>query len=111
MSEPVTVDIPGLMWAAGCHVRVVRGTCMEPLIPDGSMIIIDPSRKPADGDVVVARIGNDPVLRILRRDPAIAEVILLAADQAQHDPIIIAPEDMQLEGTVSGVMTPASRFK
>jgi nickel-type superoxide dismutase maturation protease len=63
------------MWALGRRARVrVRGTSMEPALPDGSLVLVDPaayrSRPPAAGDVVLAR---HPFVRDLRLIKRVAE--------------------------------------
>jgi SOS-response transcriptional repressor LexA len=109
------VDVPEDMWKPGYRAHLMTGTYLEPVIYDGSILIVDPSREPEDGDVVLAYLTKAGfpglVIRFFRRAPAIIETVLLATDQDQHDPIIAAPCDMQIEGTVVGVVTPACRLQ
>lgn len=77
-----------LMWALGRRARVrVRGTSMEPGLPDGSLVLVDPGayrrREPAAGDVVLAR---HPFVRDLHLIKRVAEArdgrVTLVGDRA-----------------------------
>ncbi len=43
---------------------VIKGCAMEPLFPEGTTIIIEPKRKPADRDFVVVKLHNEEEARL-----------------------------------------------
>lgn len=45
----------------------VRGTSMAPGILEGDTVVIDPDAAPRDGDTVVASVGDEVVVKTLRR--------------------------------------------
>lgn len=44
----------------------IRGDSMEPAITDGSIIIVDPSREPKNGQIVVVRQNHDTEATVKR---------------------------------------------
>lgn len=48
------VEVPGNL-PKGCYALKVTGDSMSPLIDDGDMVVVDPSRWPKPGDCIVAR--------------------------------------------------------
>ena len=82
------------MWALGRRARVrVRGTSMEPALPDGSLVLVDPgayrTRAPRAGDVVLARHPYVRDLRLVKRvvsEPKENRVALVGdRAEASHD--------------------------
>jgi len=61
-----------VLWALGRRARYrVRGTSMEPVLPDGSFVLVDPrayrARAPRAGEVVLARHPFVRDLRLVKR--------------------------------------------
>lgn len=50
------IEVPGEL-AYGCYALRVSGDSMSPLIDEGDVVIVDPSRWPKPGDCIVARSG------------------------------------------------------
>ena len=48
------IEVPGEL-SHGCYALRVNGDSMSPLIDDGDVVIVDPSRWPKPGDCIVAR--------------------------------------------------------
>src|SRR5215510_241710 len=80
-----------VLWALGRRRRFrVRGTSMEPALPDGSLVLVDPrayrSRAPQAGEVVLARHPYVRELRLVKRVAAAPcqGRVALVGDQAEH---------------------------
>lgn len=79
----------GALW----RIRV-SGGCMEPRIPAGSDVIVDPRADPRIGDVVIAIVDDEPVLKVL--------------DEIDGRPVLVADDGTMLapdaEARVIGVV-------
>ena len=78
----------------------VSGSCMDNAYPDGCMVLVDPDATPRAGSAVVARVGDEVVLR---RHHAGASTLLLVADSHTGDyPDLVFTEgqEVMLEGVV-----------
>lgn len=68
----------------------VDGNSMEPTILKGDMVLIDTSQKqPSTGQIVLARIDDELVLKRVEKKPGI---IILKSDNSNYDPIPITPD-------------------
>jgi nickel-type superoxide dismutase maturation protease len=83
-----------VLWALGRRARIrVRGTSMEPGLPDGSFVLVDPrayrSRAPRAGEIVLARHPYVRDLRLVKRvatEPRQGRVALVGdRPEASHD--------------------------
>jgi len=81
----------------------VKSTLFEPEIPANSVVIVQASRKPKDGDIVVALAAPStaPLLRRLATDGIDQYLVPLRADME----MIRVTEDVQLIGVVSEIQT------
>lgn len=85
----------------GSYLLRVEGTCMDNAYPEGCMVLVDPTLEPWAGCAVVARVGDDVVLR---RYHAGASTLLLVADShsGDHPDLIFTGDgpEVMLEGVV-----------
>lgn len=100
--EPVTLsEYEGRLLLAGKAV----GGCMEPLIHAGDVVIFDAANKtPRDGQLVVATIPDPGYERgrgVVKRFYRLGRKVKL--DPLVGDPIILAVEDVRIEGVVTEV--------
>ena len=73
-------------------------------IADGDYVLVSPSAKANDGDVVAARIGPDATIKVLKhRGPAI---VLEPANPADRAIEIAQRDDFAILGVVCGVFRP-----
>lgn len=77
------------------YVRVT-GDCMAPTVPAGRVVGVDPARPPRDGDLVVARRGDDLLVKMLRGSGRLQWLVAVADG---HYPILLAPP-VELVGVV-----------
>lgn len=86
----------------------VEGQCMSRVYPEGSYILIDPARRPANGSIAVVSIdGADYVMRRLYKG---SSVLVLSPDswEAGYEDIVIAGDDHTVEFVGSVVWFQAS---
>ena len=86
----------------------VEGQCMSRVYPEGSYILIDPARRPANGSIAVVSIdGADFVMRRLYKG---SSVLVLSPDSWEegYDDIVIAGDDHTVEFVGSVVWFQAS---
>lgn len=82
----------------------VRGESMiEECIADGDHVIVRKQETCVDGDLVVARIGDDATLKRFFRDRKKRRIRLQPANSAM-EPIYCRAEDLTIEGVVVGVI-------
>jgi len=92
-------------FASDSHIALlVRGKSMiEECIADGDHVIVRKQTTCADGDLVVARIGDEATLKRFHREPKKRRIRLQPANSAMK-PIFCRPEDLTIEGVVVGVV-------
>lgn len=86
----------------------VEGQCMSRVYPEGSYILIDPARRPANGSIAVVSIdGADYVMRRLYKG---SSVLVLSPDSWEegYEDIVIAGDDHTVEFVGSVVWFQAS---
>ena len=76
---------------------------IEEWIADGDHVVVRKQETCSDGDLVVARIGDDATLKRLYREPEKRRIRLQPANAAM-EPIFCRAEDMTIEGVVVGVI-------
>lgn len=80
------------------YIRVV-GDSMEPLIQSGALIVVDRMLETTDGDIVIARIGNELCVKRLRIESDGA--VWLFSENKNYQPIQIGEEsDFEIWGKV-----------
>lgn len=92
--DDATVMVPedvALAHPDGFVLRV-EGDCMDRRIPEGYDVVVDPTREPAQGSVVVVELeGGRAVMRRWLRG---GQTLVLAADShAEHDDIVLRWDD------------------
>ncbi|MBS1699754.1 MAG: translesion error-prone DNA polymerase V autoproteolytic subunit [Actinobacteria bacterium] len=85
--------------AATFIVRVAGESMMNAGISNGDELLVDRSKTPRDGDVVVAVLDGELTVKRLRLTPA---GVVLQADNSEH-PDIVVPELSEL--TIWGTVT------
>lgn len=82
----------------------VRGDSMiEECIADGDHVIVRKQPSCSDGDLAVARIGEEATLKRFYRDRKKRRIRLEPAN-SEMKPIFCRPEDVAIEGVVVGVI-------
>jgi repressor LexA len=99
----LNVDV-SLLKGEGCFALRVRGESMiEAHIADGDYAIVRPQNTAENGDIVVAMLDGEATLKRFYRESG---QIRLQPENAAFEPILLAPEDgeLQLLGKVTGVL-------
>ncbi|MHB1007195.1 MAG: S24 family peptidase [Chloroflexota bacterium] len=73
----------------------VRGTCMEPKIPEGARVIADTTASPKPGDIVVALHDGEAIVKTLTEEDGRLMLVAL-----QGRPPIAVDERTQIVGVV-----------
>lgn len=102
--DEAEVDLAAFFTGPGRFVLRVRGESMvEAGILDGDMVIVDRTRRAAQGDIVVALLdGNEATLKRLHSDGD-GSVTLVPANPALA-PVTYAAHRVQIQGVVVGQM-------
>ncbi len=73
-------------------------------INDGDYLLINPSAKPAERDIVAVKMGNDVIIRTYTRKNG--NVVLQPANISEKDMVIDAASELKVLGIVCGVFRP-----
>lgn len=73
-------------------------------IDDGDFVMVDPTGKPSDGEIIAARLGEDATVKTLTHEGS--TVVLRAANPADRDISVSAEDDFSVLGVVCGVFRP-----
>lgn len=104
IENPETIDVPQVLRSEGsCYVLQVRGDSMiEEGILDGDWVIVESREHARNGEIVVALIDNrEATLKRIQQRPG--QVILHPANSTM-EPMVYAPERVQIQGVVVGQM-------
>ena len=86
----------------------VRGTSMiEDLIGDGDLVVVRPTQTASNGDTVVALLTDGPSehgAATLKRYYREGDRVRLQPANATMQPIYVRPNDLQIQGTVIGLI-------
>lgn len=82
------------------------GHSMEPVIPDGSLLIVDRGVTPVPGRVVVAIVDGEYTVKRLQMDDC-GQVTLRAENPEYPDIALPELSEMTIWGTVTFVISPA----
>jgi repressor LexA len=99
-----TISVPDtLTGTRDSYVLRVKGDSMiDEQIRDGDFVIVEDRRTAEDGEVVVALLsGQDVTLKKLYRDQG---RIRLQPANPLMQPIVVAPDEVQIQGVVVGLM-------
>jgi len=86
----------------------IEGDSMEPTLREGEYVAIRRQHWAEDGDIVVARVGPELVLKRLRRSP---HGITLQSDNPAYAAIPVANGDLAVEGVVTCSWRPRSALR
>jgi repressor LexA len=95
---------PGLFTRKPDYLLRVRGMSMRDIgILDGDLLAVARTREARNGQIVVARIGDEVTVKRFQRD---AQGIQLLPENPDFEPIIVSPEqdDFELEGLAVGLI-------
>ena len=85
------------------YARVSGESMIEEHIADGDHVVVRKQETCADGDLVVARIGDEATLKRFYRESRKRRIRLQPANSAMA-PIFCRAEDVTIEGVVVGVL-------
>ncbi len=79
----------------------VRGESMSPKIEDGDIVIVQKRYTADPGQTVVALLGSDTTVKkyLPHQDH-----IVLQAENPDYEPIVVAPDELRIQGIVQGVL-------
>ena len=100
-----TISVPETFTGArDTYVLRVRGDSMiDEQIRDGDFVIVEDRKTAENGEMVIALVrGSDVTLKKFYRDPA-GRIRLQPANPTMH-PIVVDPDQVQIQGVVVGVM-------
>jgi phage repressor protein C with HTH and peptisase S24 domain len=87
------IDCPRDITDENAFALQINGDSMEPVIPDGSTVIVAPNMIPREGKPVVAKLENgDVTCKVFQRR---GENVILAPYNPQHDVQIYSVRDLQ----------------
>jgi DNA polymerase V len=75
--------------AATFYVRAEGHSMRESGIHDGDIMVVDRSLHPSDGDIVIASVEDEPIIRRLVKR---GSRLFLLSDQIKFEPILIHPD-------------------
>lgn len=73
-------------------------------INDGDYLLVNPSAKPGERDIVAVKMGNDVVVRTFTRKNG--NVVLQPANISEKDTVVDAGSELKVLGIVCGVFRP-----
>lgn len=78
-----------------------EGDSMEPLIRDRDLLVVNHERKPVDGDVVVATVDGEHLVKVYTYD-SVEGTITLSPLNPRYKPLVIrtAEKDVRIDGVV-----------
>jgi repressor LexA len=98
------IDLPPAMLGTGDHYALrVRGESMiDEGIHDGDVVVVRRCEQAGDGDMVVALVAGEVTLKRLYRHGA--DRIRLQPANPIFPPLVVAAEDVQVQGRVVGLL-------
>lgn len=97
------IDLGGFSDDNHFALRVRGESMIEEAIADGDIVVVRKQQTCSDGDLVVARIGDDATLKRFYREPEKRRIRLQPAN-SNMEPIFCRAEDLAIEGIVVGVV-------
>jgi repressor LexA len=97
------VDLAGFSDDDHFALRVRGESMIEEAIADGDLVVVRKQETCSEGDLVVARIGDDATLKRFYRDRKKRRIRLQPANSGM-EPIYCRAEDLTIEGVVVGVI-------
>ena len=101
-----TIEVPPEMLKGKkrLYALKVKGNSMiDALVDDGDIVLVEPSRQAANGEMVVARLTleNETTLKRLYHE---GDRVRLQPANSQMDPIYCAADNVEVQGRVVGVI-------
>ena len=103
--EPYTIEelLPIDAGQESYMLRVVGQSMIDDHITDGDLVMVDRSRTPSDGEIVVAVVDGEATLKRFFREPD--DSVRLQPANSTMDPIIVRPPQvLDIRGVVRGVL-------
>jgi repressor LexA len=100
----ITVDRRFLPAEDVFFLRVEGDAMRERGILDGDFVMVNPSARANDGDMIAARLGERPLVRTLTHRGA--TIVLEAAATGEGESTVGPADDFRVMGVVSGVYRP-----
>jgi repressor LexA len=97
------IDLAGFQDDGHFALRVRGESMIEECIADGDHVVVRKQETCVDGDLVVARIGEEATLKRFYHERKKNRVRLQPANSTM-EPIFCRPEDLVIEGVVVGVI-------
>lgn len=96
-----TINLPE-EWATGEEVFIlkVKGDSMASLLFDGDWAIVRKQPTAQNGDLVVARMGDEATIKRFQKRGA---KIILKPENPDYEPILVKSDEVVIEGVVIGV--------
>ncbi|MDX1696558.1 MAG: transcriptional repressor LexA [Ketobacteraceae bacterium] len=95
----------GLFRQRPTYLLRVRGDSMQDIgIMDGDIIAVRKTDTSGEGKIVVARVDNEVTVKRLKLEK---NHIALMPENANYEPILVAPEDLVIEGEFVGLIRAA----
>jgi len=86
----------------------IEGDSMEPTLREGEYVAVHRQHTAEDGDIVVARVGSELVLKRLRRSP---HGVTLQSDNTAYAAIPTSDGELEIEGVVMCSWRPRSALR
>jgi repressor LexA len=100
----ITVDRRFLPGESTFFIKAMGDSMVGRGIFDGDYILVNPSQKAAEGDIIAARVGEEATIKTLAHENG--AIVLKAANPAEKDVIVDSREDFSVLGVVCGVFRP-----
>lgn len=89
-------------------LRVVGQSMVGAGIEDGDLLVVEEDEAPADGTVVVALLGDGEEVTVKRLYRE-GEAVRLRPENGEHEEIVVAADEVRLQGRVVYVVHPPRR--
>jgi repressor LexA len=100
----ITLDRAFLPSEDSFFLRVVGDSMVGRGICDGDYVLINPSGRAKDGDMIAARLGEDATVKTLKHRGA--TIVLEPANPDEREIVVTPADDFAVLGTVAGVFRP-----
>ena len=100
----ITIDRSFVPSDDAFFLKVVGDSMIGRGIHDGDFVLVTPSKKAEDGDVVAARLGEDATIKTLRHRGE--TLVLEPANPSEREIVVTPDQDFAVCGVVAGVFRP-----
>ena len=102
------LQLPETFATSADYALRIAGDSMEPTLRDGEFVAVHRQQTAQDGDIVIARVGSELVLKRLRRSP---HGVTLQSDNPAYAAIPIFGGELEIEGVVICSWRPRSALR